>query len=399
MPVKIFFCYAHEDEALLNKLKAHLRSLQRMGLIDIWHDRDISAGTKWEEEIDKHLNEANIILLLVSPDFMNSDYCYGNEMQQALERDKRGEASVIPIILRPVYWQGVLGTLQALPTDAKPVTDPDWLNLDRALFNVTEGIRKVVEELNTQSTDIVTATDIQIPKPVSQLDRDTLIEEAKELEKQFQANGYTGRRNGQYILEMRGTLPVVISAPHAVRCGIKVQKQVSQMYTGTLALQLATLTGASALISARTSDEDPNRDEPGLYKPKLATYVRETHACFVLDIHGSDENFVKEKRLGQVEIGTVYNRSLRGKRFLRNMLEEALENAGITVTVDKFFTADAPGTITLYTSERLGTPAMQLEITRSLRDLEGAPEKYVNLLSVLSDAIIAMHKVCSKTKN
>jgi hypothetical protein len=399
MTVKIFFCYAHEDEPLLNDLKTHLMPLRRMGLIDVWYDRDISAGTEWEQQIKEQLNAAQIILLLVSPDFMNSDYCYGIEMQRALERDKRGEARVIPIILRPVYWQGVLGTLQALPTDAKPVTDPDWRNLDRALFNVTEGIRKVVEELNTQSTDIVTATEIQIPKPVSQLDRDTLIEEAKELEKQFQANGYTGRRNGQYILEMRGTLPVVISAPHAVRCGIKVQKQVSQMYTGALALQLATLTGASALISARTSDEDPNRDEPGQYKPKLETYVRETHACFVLDIHGSDENFVKEKQLGQVEIGTVYNRSLRGKRFLRNMLEEALENAGITVTVDKFFTADAPGTITLYTSERLGTPAMQLEITRSLRDLEGAPEKYLNLLSVLSDAIIAMYKVCSKTKN
>src|SRR5215469_1243043 len=121
MAKKIFICYAHEDELLLNKLKAHLRPLQRQGLIEVWHDRDINAGTEWEREISNHLNEANIILLLVSPDFMDSDYCYGIEMKRAIERHERGEARVIPVILRHVYWQGILGTLQALPTDAKPV--------------------------------------------------------------------------------------------------------------------------------------------------------------------------------------------------------------------------------------------------------------------------------------
>ena len=92
MVVKIFFCYAHEDERLLNKLKSHLSPLRRQGLIEIWHDRDIRAGLEWEKEINKHLNVADIILLLISPDFMDSDYCYGKEMQRALERDQRGEA-------------------------------------------------------------------------------------------------------------------------------------------------------------------------------------------------------------------------------------------------------------------------------------------------------------------
>src|SRR5947209_947894 len=88
-PLEIFCCYAHEDEALLNKLKTHLKPLQRQGLIDVWQDRDISAGTQWEQEINKHLDEADIILLLVSPDFIASDYCYNIEMKRALERDKR----------------------------------------------------------------------------------------------------------------------------------------------------------------------------------------------------------------------------------------------------------------------------------------------------------------------
>src|SRR5258708_35829425 len=109
MPVKIFFCYAHEDEALLRKVKTHLRPLQRQGLIEVWHDRDISAGSDWEREISTQLNTAKIILLLISPDFMDSDYCYGIGMKRALERHERGETVVIPVILRHVYWQGVLG--------------------------------------------------------------------------------------------------------------------------------------------------------------------------------------------------------------------------------------------------------------------------------------------------
>jgi hypothetical protein len=151
MSVTIFFCYAHEDEALLNKLKAHIRPLQRQGLIDVWYDRDINAGTEWEQEIKKHLNAANIILLLVSPNFMYSDYCYGVEMKRALEWHQRGEARVIPIILRHVYWQGILGTLQALPTDAKPVMSSLWYSVDEALFDVTEGLRKVVVQHGTKS--------------------------------------------------------------------------------------------------------------------------------------------------------------------------------------------------------------------------------------------------------
>ncbi len=148
MSVSIFFCYAHEDEDLLNKLKRHLWPLQRQGLIAVWHDRDISAGTEWEQEISQHLNAAQIILLLVSPDFMYSEYCYGVEMQRAIERHQRGEARVIPVIMRPVYWQGILGHLQALPTDAKPVRS--WSDVDEAFYNVAEGIRTVVEQLSVK---------------------------------------------------------------------------------------------------------------------------------------------------------------------------------------------------------------------------------------------------------
>jgi hypothetical protein len=166
MPVKIFCCYAHEDEPLLNKLKTHLRPLQRAGLIDVWHDRDISAGTDWEQQIKEQLNTAQIILLLVSPDFMDSDYSYDIEMQRAIERHERGEVHVIPIILRPVYWQDVLGKLQALPTDAIPVMSSGWHYQDEAFFNVTEGIRKVAVKVMSSLTPSSQTPPIEPSKPL-----------------------------------------------------------------------------------------------------------------------------------------------------------------------------------------------------------------------------------------
>jgi WD40 repeat protein len=146
MVVEIFCCYAHEDALLLKRLKKHIIPLQREGLISILNDTDISPGTNWEEEIDKHLNTAQIILLLISPDFIASEYCYSEEMKQAMKRHDHGKTRVIPIILRYVDWQKTpFGKLQALPAGARPITS--WHNLDEAFFNVEKGIRKAVEEL------------------------------------------------------------------------------------------------------------------------------------------------------------------------------------------------------------------------------------------------------------
>ena len=144
--IKIFYCYAHEDKTLRDELEKHLTPLKRTGQITEWYDRDIQGGTDWESEIETHLTTANIILLLVSPDFIFSDYCYGVEMKKALDRHKAGQAHVIPIILRPVLWQETpIGVLQALPTDGEPVTL--WPNRDKAFWDVVKGIHEVVRKL------------------------------------------------------------------------------------------------------------------------------------------------------------------------------------------------------------------------------------------------------------
>src|SRR2546427_11930114 len=102
-PIKIFYCYAREDGALRNELEKHLRPLKHLGQIAEWYDREILPGIDWAREISTHLNTAQIILLLISSDFMSSDYCYGVEMQRALARHSAGESWVLPIILRPVF--------------------------------------------------------------------------------------------------------------------------------------------------------------------------------------------------------------------------------------------------------------------------------------------------------
>jgi TIR domain len=144
--IAIFISYSHGDEVLRKELEKHLAPLKRQDLISTWHDRQIGAGENWSEAIDTHLMTADIVLLLVSADFMNSDYCYCVEMQRVLDRHNAGEAFVIPIILRPVDWQDTpIGKLQALPKDIKPVTR--WDNQDDAFVDIARGIRKAIEDL------------------------------------------------------------------------------------------------------------------------------------------------------------------------------------------------------------------------------------------------------------
>jgi len=144
--LNLFFSYSHRDEVLRDELARHLKNLEREGMIRTWHDRRIDAGREWEGEISENLEKADIVLLLISSDFIASDYCYDREMTRALELHDAGETRVIPVILRPMDWQTErLARLQALPTDAKPVTE--WTDQDTAFLDVTRGIRRVVEEV------------------------------------------------------------------------------------------------------------------------------------------------------------------------------------------------------------------------------------------------------------
>ncbi len=148
-PLELFYCYAREDRALRDELDRHLAGLRRSGLITAWYDGEIVPGTPWEQEIETRLEGARVILLLVSSDFIHSDYCYSKEMARAIERHHRKEARVIPILLRPADWTDTpFSKLQMLPSHALPVTR--WPDRDAAFEDVARGIRRAANDLRSQ---------------------------------------------------------------------------------------------------------------------------------------------------------------------------------------------------------------------------------------------------------
>ncbi len=143
--VTLFYCYAHEDELLREELDKHLAAFKRQGHLTSWHDRQIQAGTEWQQEIERHLSSAHLILLLLSPDFIHSDAC-DCEMRKALALHRAEHARVIPILLRPVVWEGTpITDLQLLPLDGKPITS--WPNHDEAFQQVAYNIGNAVRAL------------------------------------------------------------------------------------------------------------------------------------------------------------------------------------------------------------------------------------------------------------
>jgi hypothetical protein len=152
-PVQVFISYSRKDEMLLDELKEHLSPLRREGMIELWHDRQIHVGDSWKDVIDEKLESADVILFLVSVDFLASEYLYDIEMKRALERHERRESRVIPIVLRPCVWEASpLGRFQALPRNAQPVIT--WVNRDEAWSNVVQGIRAAVRGLRDTAAPV-----------------------------------------------------------------------------------------------------------------------------------------------------------------------------------------------------------------------------------------------------
>lgn len=206
---KLFFSYSHRDEGLRDQLETHLALLKRQGVIEAWHDRRLLVGSEVDSGISQNLEEADIILLLVSADFLGSDYCYSREMTRAMERHEAGTARVIPVILRACDWQGALfGKLLATPRDGKAVTL--WSDHDEAFADVARHIRKAVEGIHRGPTTASTlrstnpardantmaqsespqpaakrSSNLRLKKESSQLDRDRFLNDSFEFIARF----------------------------------------------------------------------------------------------------------------------------------------------------------------------------------------------------------------------
>ena len=147
--LKLFLSYSHKDEEIKNELRKHIFPLARSGLILEWHDGKIEPGDKWDTTILKNLEGADIIVFLISIDFINSKYCYDTEMEVALDREADGLATIIPILVRNCLWKTTkLAPFQALPKDEQAIAS--WPDRDAALTEVADGIRIVAERLQSE---------------------------------------------------------------------------------------------------------------------------------------------------------------------------------------------------------------------------------------------------------
>jgi hypothetical protein len=146
----VFFSYSHADEALRDQLEKQLAMLKRQGVIDTWHDRRIGAGQSIDQAIHAQMERDEIILLLVSPDFLASDYCYDIEMKRAMQRHEAGQAIVIPVILRACDWHNApFGKLNATPRDGKPITQ--WPDIDEAFLQVAKAVREAAGRITASA--------------------------------------------------------------------------------------------------------------------------------------------------------------------------------------------------------------------------------------------------------
>ena len=153
-PIKVFYSYSHEDEYLRRELFNHLSDLKNQGLIEDWHDRNIGPGQDWQNKIDEHLESADIILLLVSSDFIKSNYIRDVEILRSIQRHEADEAIIISIFLRAVDCKDAsFLKFQGLPTDAVPVMS--WEKMDEAFADIAKGIRNVVDKLSIKANQYI----------------------------------------------------------------------------------------------------------------------------------------------------------------------------------------------------------------------------------------------------
>lgn len=224
--VKLFFSYSHKDEELRNELETHLTLLKRQGVISSWHDRRITAGTDVNQSIDTELEASKVILLLVSANFLASDYCYEREMKRALEKHEKGTAVVIPVILHPCDWHPApFGHLRATPTDGRPISM--YANQHEAFTLIAKDVRNAVGALKiSESPSVSMCDDLYVVKPTVDVMRTSNLRIKRKFDDherdEFLENGY------EYIARFfDGSLKELSARNSQIKIRFKRQDQTS----------------------------------------------------------------------------------------------------------------------------------------------------------------------------
>jgi tetratricopeptide (TPR) repeat protein len=283
-PIEVFYSYAHKDETFRNKLETHLSLLRRQGLITEWHDRHILPGADWSQAIDDHLEHASVILLLISADFLASDYSFGIEMQRALERHQANEARVIPILLRPVDWDNApFAHLQALPTGAKPITT--WRNRDAAFTDVAAGIRRVIEELPSLAASAPRAAlpsiwNVPYPRNSFFIGRDVIL---TRLRTQLQTGQAIALSQPQAIIGLGGIGKTQLAVEYAYRF-----HQDYQVVLWARAESTEALTSSYITIATLLNLPEKEAQEQEITVQAIKTWLQ-THSGWLLIMDNADD--------------------------------------------------------------------------------------------------------------
>ncbi|MGH3449661.1 MAG: TIR domain-containing protein [Haloechinothrix sp.] len=153
-PLKLFLSYAHEDRDLVTELRKHLAPLRHEQIVADWYDREVMAGQDWDREIRAQLESSDLVIVVVSADFVASDYAYGRELALALRLHDQGRLRLLPVIGRNCKWQNLpLARLQVLPEGAVPISS--WDQRDDALVSVVVGVERVAREILSSGDSLV----------------------------------------------------------------------------------------------------------------------------------------------------------------------------------------------------------------------------------------------------
>ena len=169
-PIKIFLSYSHKDSDIKEELDTHFAPLKRSGKAQTWSDRDIELSSEWDEAIKRELEEADIILLLISANFIASNYIWEKEITRAMQRHECKEARVIPIFAKKCVFEDMpFAKLQGLPKNAKPIAT--FADRDEAYTEIVAAIRRLIDTANFS----VREDNVETEMPENQDDARSLI--------------------------------------------------------------------------------------------------------------------------------------------------------------------------------------------------------------------------------
>lgn len=146
--MKAFISYSHNDNNYLDQLHKHLAQLRRDNVLTDWTDNDILPGSAIDDQVIASLRSSDLFLAILTPDYINSGYCYEKEFKLAQELQKSGDLTIVPVIAEPCDWLSTpFQQFKALPKDGKPITD--WNNKNTAFLDVVQALRKLIAGSNT----------------------------------------------------------------------------------------------------------------------------------------------------------------------------------------------------------------------------------------------------------